>query len=458
MSKEKRVWICSQCGNRQVKWTGSCSLCQEWNTFKEEIQLEERGRWLEGEGVTKSLPIKSIDPSVSFQRISLKMAEMDRLLGGGLVAGSLILVGGDPGIGKSTLLLQIAHALAEQKKKVLYISGEESLEQTSLRAHRLNALSDDLFLFSDTLFSQVQRQIEELRPTAVIIDSIQILYKSEIPSSPGSVAQVREMTADLMRMAKKMNIAIFLIGHVTKTGEIAGPRVLEHLVDVVLEFDGDRQQGYRFLRANKNRFGPTDDVAVFQMGTQGFTEVANPSLLFLEGRSAQVAGSAIIPTIEGTRAFLIEVQALVASSSFATSTRRSTGLDQNRLALLLAVLEKRMGYPLYRSDVFVSIAGGLKIVEPAIDLGILIAIASSFCNHFIDPRVAIIGEVGLGGEVRPVPRIESRIKEAIHMGFQACLLPKRNLQGLSKEWNKQIQLQGVEMVEEAVEKLMNSSR
>jgi DNA repair protein RadA/Sms len=384
------------------------------------------------------------------------MGEVDRLLGGGIVSGSLTLIGGDPGIGKSTLLLQIAQALASQGHKVLYISGEESEEQTSLRARRLGVSADTLFLCSETLLSQIKLHVDQLKPQILMIDSIQVIYKSELSSAPGSVVQVREVAAELMHLAKKLRVATFLIGHVTKSGEIAGPRILEHLVDTVLEFEGDRQHGYRFLRANKNRFGPTDDIALFQMGAMGLAEVANPSLVFLEERLKEISGSAIIPTVEGTRAILVEVQALVAASSFPTSTRRSSGIDQNRLALLLAVLEKRMGYQLYRCDVFVSVAGGLKIVEPAMDLGILIAIASSFCNRSIDPQATLVGEVGLGGEVRSISRIESRLREAVHMGFQRCILPKRNLKGISKELAQQIALQGVDRVEEAIELLMGT--
>ena len=289
----------------------------------------------------------------------------------------------------------------------------------------------------------------------MIVDSIQILYKSELPSSPGSVSQVRELAMEFMHIAKGMGVATFLIGHVTKSGEIAGPRVLEHIVDTVLDFEGDKQHGYRLLRSVKNRFGPTDDIALFQMGPKGLSEVSNPSVIFLEERQREIPGSVIIPTVEGSRALLIEVQALVAASAFSTSTRKSTGLDQNRLVLLLAVLEKKMGYQMHNRDVFVSIAGGLKIVEPAIDLGVLLAIASSFCNRPIDPETVLLGEVGLGGEVRGVPRIETRIREAIHMGFKRCLLPKRNLKGLDPDLFKKISLIGVDRVEEAIRELLN---
>ena len=383
------------------------------------------------------------------------MPEFDRLLGGGIVTGSLTLIGGDPGIGKSTLMMQLAQNLAEQGQTVLYVCGEESVEQTSLRARRLGVADDRLYLLSDTLFSNIKAQIDKLKPDAMIVDSIQILYKSEIPSSPGSVSQVRELATEFMHIAKGMGIATFLIGHVTKSGEIAGPRVLEHIVDTVLDFQGDLQHGYRLLRSVKNRFGPTDDIALFQMGGKGLTEVSNPSVIFLEERLKELPGSVIIPTVEGSRALLIEVQALVAASAFSTSTRKSTGLDQNRLALLLAVLEKKMGYQLHHCDVFVSVAGGLKIFEPAVDLGILMAIGSSFCNRPIDAETVVIGEVGLGGEVRGVPRIENRIREAIHMGFRRCVCPKRNLKGLAPDLPGKITLIGVDVVEEAVRELLN---
>jgi DNA repair protein RadA/Sms len=453
--KEKVVWSCTDCGHRQTKWTGSCSVCQKWNTFEQDVEVDTGPKRFEAMRTEAPRPLRVREVQISeFRRISTKMPEFDRLLGGGIVTGALMLIAGDPGIGKSTLMMQLAHNLAGQGLTVLYVSGEESVEQTSLRANRLGAGHDTLYLLSDTLFSNVKAQVDKLRPDILIVDSIQILYKSELPSSPGSVSQVRELATEFMHMAKGMGVATFLIGHVTKSGEIAGPRVLEHIVDTVLDFEGDRQHGYRLLRSVKNRFGPTDDIALFQMGAKGLTEVSNPSVIFLEERLKELPGSVIIPTVEGSRALLIEVQALVAASAFSTSTRKSTGLDQNRLALLLAVLEKKMGYQLHHCDVFVSIAGGLKIFEPAIDLGILMAIGSSFCNRPIDPDTVVLGEVGLGGEVRGVPRIENRLKEAIHMGFRRCLLPKRNLKGLCPDLGKKISLVGVDVVEEAARELL----
>jgi DNA repair protein RadA/Sms len=428
-------------------------MCQKWNTFVEEVEFQEKR--FESKVLEPARPMRVGEVSIGeIPRVMTKIREFDRLMGGGIVPGSLSLIGGDPGIGKSTLMLQVAQALASQGLVVLYICGEESVEQTSLRAKRLNIVSENLLLFSETNFSHIKVQVDRLKPDILIVDSIQILYKSELPSAPGSVSQVRELATEFMHLSKGMGISTFLIGHVTKSGEIAGPRVLEHIVDTVLDFEGDRQHGYRILRAVKNRFGPTDDIALFQMGADGLKEVENPSEAFLEERMKETPGSVIIPTIEGTRAILIEVQALAAASAFPNSTRRSTGLDQNRLSLLLAVLEKRMGYALHHTDVYVAVAGGMKVVEPAIDLGILLAIASSFCNKAIDPDTVILGEVGLGGEVRSVPRIESRIKEAATMGFKTCILPKRNMKGISNAYSQKIELCGIEFVEEAIHALI----
>lgn len=384
------------------------------------------------------------------KRIMTNMGELDRIFGGGIVEGSLVLVGGEPGVGKSTLLLQLANALALQGLTILYVCGEESAEQTSLRAKRLGIDHQNIYLLSETTFSIIRSHIDQLKPDAVIADSVQIIYKSEIPSSPGSVVQVREVAMEFMHLAKGEGITSFLIGHVTKSGELAGPRVLEHMVDTVLEFEGDRQNGYRLLRSVKNRFGPTDEIAIFQMKEGGLSEVPNPSEVFLEGRAHKLPGSVIVPGLEGARSFLLEVQALVTQTAFATPSRKSTGLDQNRLALLLAVLEKRMKFPLHHSDVFVALTGGLKIVEPALDLGILLAIASSHESRHLPSDCVVLGEVGLGGEVRAVSRVETRLKEAIHMGFRSCILPRRNLKGLSQQICEKISLIGVDLVDDAM--------
>ncbi len=452
MAKIKTIWTCRECGHNQPKWSGNCISCREWNTFVEDVDVEEkRGRFLSSPlESARPVSLTAVQPS-TLRRISTRIDEVDRLLGGGVVNGSLTLIGGDPGIGKSTLMLQIAQGLAEEGLKVLYVCGEESVEQTSMRARRLNVRAENLFLLHETHFGNVKLQIEQLKPDALIIDSVQILYKADLPSAPGSVVQVREIATECMHLSKGSGISTFLIGHVNKTGEIAGPRVLEHIVDTVLDFEGDRHHGYRMLRATKNRFGATDDIALFQMQAEGLTQVHNPSLLFLQERMKETPGSAIVPTIEGTRAMLVEVQALVGASAFANSARKSAGLDQNRLILLLAVLEKRVGYSLHNCDVFVSIVGGIRITEPAIDLSILMAIASSFCNRPLDPHMIVIGEVGLGGEVRSVSRIEARLREALHMGFTSALLPQRNLQGLPQDLFQKMSLRGIDLVEEAID-------
>ncbi len=452
--KTKVLWACRECGHSQLKWSGSCPGCQNWNTLIEETSLEEAKPRFESKKRQSARPlrIREIDPK-ECKRLCTRMGELDRLFGGGMVEGSLILVGGEPGVGKSTLMLQIADSLAKTGLTILYVCGEESAEQTSLRALRLGIDHANLFLLSETHFSAILEQIEHLKPHAIIVDSVQIVYKSEIPSSPGSVVQVREIATEFMHLAKGRGITTFLVGHVTKSGELAGPRVLEHLVDTVFEFEGDRQHGFRMLRALKNRFGPTDEIAIFQMKESGLAEVPNPSQVFLQERMKEMPGSAIVPGLEGARSFLLEIQALVTKTAFSTPSRRSTGLDQNRLGLLLAVLEKRVGYPLYHCDVFVALAGGLKIVEPAIDLGIAMAISSSFMNRAIPSDTIVLGEIGLGGEVRGVSRVETRLKEAVHMGFHRCIIPKRNCKGISGALSEKIRLVQVEMVDDAIREL-----
>lgn len=449
MSKQKESWVCGECGHAQAKWSGSCFACRNWNTMERMIEvIEKNPRFAMTRA--KAVALSEVKPA-DCERIQTGLPEVDRVFGGGLVIGSLSLLGGDPGIGKSTLMLMIADRFCKKGKRVLYVCGEESAEQTSIRAKRLGIKSDSLFLLAETLFSHIQLQIEEVKPDILIIDSIQIVYKNDLPSLPGSVTQVKEIAMECMHIAKQQGITTLLIGHVTKTGELAGPRVLEHIVDTVLEFEGNQDHGYRMLRASKNRFGPTDEVAMFQMIREGLEEVPNPSEIFLQERQKEVTGSAIIPTVEGSRSILVEVQALVAQSAFSTCARRASGIDQNRLALLLAVLEKKMGYHFHSLDVFVSIAGGLKIREPAIDLGILLAIASSFCNHAIDPGTVVIGEVGLGGEIRSVPRIESRIREAIHLGFKKCILPMKNV----PKTKQKIEIIGVNRVDQVISLLLS---
>lgn len=450
----KVVWACRECGHSQLKWTGSCPTCKNWNTLVEELTVKEEKRF-EAKKTEKAKAVRICDVNASeFKRMATKMGELDRLLGGGLVEGSLILVGGEPGVGKSTLMLQISSSLAAQGLTVLYVCGEESAQQTSLRAKRLGIDNPNLYLLSETNYSAIKVQIDEIKPDIAIVDSVQIVYKPELPSAPGSVVQVREIATEFMHLAKGHGITTFLIGHVTKSGEIAGPRVLEHLVDTVLDFEGDRQHGFRLLRAIKNRFGATDEIAIFQMKETGLMEVPNPSQAFLEERMKEIPGSAIVPGLEGARSFLLEIQALVTATAYPNPSRRCAGLDSNRLGLLLAVLDKRVGYNLHHCDVFVALAGGLKIVEPAIDLGILLAVASSFLNRSIPADCIVIGEVGLGGEVRGVSRIETRLKEAVHMGFKKCILPKKNLKGLSSHIGEKIQLVGVELVDQAIQSIL----
>lgn len=445
--KTKVLFSCFECGHTQSKWSGQCPSCSNWNTLKEEVQINP-GRF---STVTKKpLRLREIGEH-KVARIQTKYKEFDRLMGSGVVPGSLTLVGGDPGIGKSTLLLQLSQSFAEQGLNVLYICGEESCEQTSLRAKRLNVISENLYLFNETELTAIKKQVDELKPAVLVIDSIQIVYKGDVTSAPGSVSQVREVTMDLMHQAKEKNIATFIIGHVTKSGEIAGPKILEHLVDTVLYFEGDRQQANRIVRVIKNRFGPTDEIGVFQMETYGLKEVENPSQIFLEERQKGIIGSCIIPTLEGSRPLLIEAQALVTPTGFATPSRKSAGLDPNRVALLIAVLEKKVGFHFHKCDVFVSLAGGLKIVEPSIDLGVLLSIASSWKNRPLDPECVFVGEVGLGGEVRSAPRLASRLKEASLLGFKRAIVPKKGIKGLETK----IAVQGIESVEEALSYAFN---
>ncbi len=457
--KTKNVWYCGSCGHKQSRWTGQCAGCNEWNTLQEEVettssQADTRRIPISKEGASKPIRLHEIS-ALDTPRLKTEMKEVDRLLGGGIVDGALTLIGGDPGIGKSTLSLEIANNLAAQGHTVLYVSGEESLEQTSMRAKRVNCHSENLFFVSEIEVGQILHHVEKLRPRCLIIDSIQIVYKAELASSPGSVSQVREAASTFMQLAKSLNIATFLIGHVTKSGEIAGPRVLEHLVDTVLYFEGDKHNNLRLLRAIKNRFGPTDEVIVFQMTATGLKEVTNPSQIFLEEREKSSIGSVVTCALEGTRPILVEVQSLVTETYYEMPSRRSQGIDTNRVALLIAVLEKRSRLQLYKYDVFVSIAGGLRLHEPASDLGILMAMVSSYSNRSFDPGTLCVGEVGLGGEIRAVSRIESRVKEAIQMGFTRCLVPKRCAKSLEQsDFAKSIEIVPVEWVDQAIKHIL----
>ncbi len=456
MSKQKSVWYCAECGHKQSKWTGQCATCMAWNTMNEEIEREIKNHPRVTRLKEPSKPVKLQDiASCEVTRYTTDLKEFDRAIGGGFVPGSLTLIGGDPGIGKSTIALQLAKSYANQGHLVLYVSGEESLEQTSLRARRLGIESDNILFFAEVEVTEIVRHVTELQPKLLIIDSIQIVYKQELVSAPGSVSQIRDSAATFMELAKTQKVATVLIGHVTKGGDIAGPKILEHLVDTVLYFEGDKQQNFRLLRICKNRFGPTDEIAVFQMASNGLHEIANPSQIFLQERSRGSIGSCVIPALEGTRPILLEVQSLVTDTFYTTPSRRATGLDSNRLALMLAVLEKKASYRMHGSDVFVSVTGGFSIKEPAADLGIIAAIASSFHNRAIDPETLVVGEVGLGGEIRAVSRIESRIKEGIQMGFTKCLIPKRNVKGITENSLKEkIQIIGIEWIDEALKALI----
>ena len=395
----------------------------------------------------KAMPISSIE-TVDEPRIDTDLGELNRVLGGGIVPGSLILTGGDPGIGKSTLLLQVSSLLANKGHRVLYISGEESIRQTKLRAERLGVISDELYIYAETDLEQIHHTIEEVKPKFVIVDSIQTIHHPEVKSAPGSITQVRECTAELMRIAKTQNIAIFLVGHVTKDGQIAGPRLLEHMVDTVLYFEGERHHTYRILRSVKNRFGSTNEIAIFEMLQSGLKEVLNPSELFLRERSQGGAGSTVVASMEGTRPILVEIQALVTPSSFNYPKRMATGLDQNRVSLFMAVLEKRMGMLLQAQDAYIKVAGGVKLDEPAIDLAVLVSIVSSYRDAAAGLSDCFIGEVGLTGEVRRVSRIEQRVSEAAKLGFERAIVPSSNLGGW--DYPKGIQVIGVETVSDAL--------
>lgn len=453
MAKGKRamMYFCQSCGHESVKWMGQCPSCKEWNTFvEEEVAVESKG--MSGTKSVRSRA-KKAEP-VSFSQVSLseedkiktEIEELDQVLGGGIVPGSLTLVGGDPGIGKSTLLLQVCRQLSNKGKNVLYISGEESLKQIKLRAMRIGDFTDNLQLLCETNLEIIKETLQEKKPQVAVIDSIQTMYSEEISSAPGSVSQVREATAVFLQLAKSYGISIFIVGHVTKEGTVAGPRVLEHMVDTVLYFEGDRDALYRILRSVKNRFGSTNEIGVFEMAKEGLREVKNPSAFLLEGRPKQASGSVVVCSMEGTRPILIEIQALVCDSSFNLPRRQANGMDYNRVHLLMAVIEKRMTLHISHSDAYVNVAGGMKVSEPAIDLGVVMAIISSFKNRPIDDKMVVFGEIGLSGEVRAVSMAEKRVLEAKKLGFKTCVLPKSNAVSLSDI--KGIEIIGVENVQE----------
>ncbi len=453
LKKESRQYVCQNCGHKSVRWLGRCPECEEWNTLVEERVAAPAKRGARAAPAVRNqpLPLREISQD-DLARILCSSNELNRVLGGGLVPGSLVLFGGDPGIGKSTLLLQEAAALAREDFRVLYITGEESARQTKMRAQRLALDSAHLYILAETNLDEILSAIVGIQPAVVIVDSIQTIYRPEFESPPGSVSQVRECALAFLTLAKNENIAIILVGHVTKEGYLAGPKVLEHMVDTLLQFEGDRDHLFRILRSVKNRFGSTREIGVFEMKQDGLAEVANPSEIFLAQRKGDISGSVVICTMEGSRPLLVEVQALLTATHYGMPQRTANGIDSRRLALLLAVLEKRIGMRVSTYDVFVNVAGGVRIEEPAADLGIVVSAASSLRNAVVDPTVVVIGEVGLGGEVRAVPQIEKRLSEAAKLGFQHAVIPKYSANGVPLPAG--LTIVPVERVDEALARLL----
>ena len=430
MAKVKSKYVCQNCGYENPKWLGKCPECLQWNTFVEEIEEKMTPRQESlvkqaSRSTSRPVSINSIAPKRE-ERFSTSIPELDRVLGGGVIPGSLVLVGGDPGIGKSTLLLQVSNNVAETGKKVLYISGEESENQIKMRAKRLKISSDNLYIYTENNLAAIELQIAEVEPDMVIVDSIQTMISPEINSAPGTISQIKEGTSKFMKISKSKSISTFIVGHVTKEGALAGPKLLEHMVDTVLYFEGERYNTYRLLRAVKNRFGSTNELGVFEMKSDGLVELENPSKILIAEKPNDVSGSVIVSTVEGTRSMLLELQALVAPTNFGYPRRTTTGVDNNRVALILAVLEKVIGMQVQSQDVFVNIIGGLRINEPSMDLGIALAIASSFRNIPVDASVVVTGEIGLTGELRTVSFIEKRIMECEKLGFKKMVIPKGN--------------------------------
>lgn len=428
MAKTKTTFFCQNCGTEYPKWMGQCKACGEWNTIVEELVKKGKGKagWRTSATATataKPKPIKEVDLGAE-QRINTAGIELNRVLGGGLVPGSVILLGGEPGIGKSTLMLQIA--LRMKKTRILYVSGEESEKQIRMRAERIGITNEECYLLPETSAQNIFEQAELLAPQLLVIDSIQTLYSDVVESTPGSVSQIRQCTAELIRYAKDTGVPVFVIGHITKEGNLAGPKVLEHMVDVVLQFEGDRNYNYRLLRAHKNRFGSTQELGIYEMHGAGLREVANPSELLVSEKDGPTSGTAIAATLEGMRPMMIEIQALVSSAVYGNPQRSATGYDLRRLNMLLAVLEKRCGFKLGQKDVFLNITGGIKVVDPAIDLAVMVAVLSSNVDIALDEKVCFAAEVGLTGEIRPVQRIEQRIKEAEKLGFKKIYISKFN--------------------------------
>ena len=452
MAKAKTVFFCKECGYETAKWLGQCPGFHQWNTLVEEKVGAASGKKVNRTGTARPKMTGLFDVSMEEEeRMSSGIPELNRVLGGGIVKGSLVLVGGDPGIGKSTLLLQICRNLANEGKKIVYVSGEESLKQIKMRADRLGGFEKEVFLLCETDIDATADAIRESRPDMVVVDSVQTMSSDQVTSAAGSVSQVREVTSVLMQLAKNEGIAIFIVGHVTKEGVVAGPKTLEHMVDTVLYFEGEQNAVYRILRGVKNRFGSTNEIGVFEMKERGLYEVTNPSQVMLDGRPTDASGSVVVCSMEGTRPLLIEIQALVSPTSFNMPRRTSVGIDYNRVNLLLAVLEKKAGMQLGGCDAYVNLAGGMRLGEPAIDLGIICAIISSYRNLPVHPGTMIFGEVGLTGEVRGVSYVEQRLTEAVKMGFTRCILPKTNVESLGEKIKSQIQLFGVSNIREVIE-------
>ncbi len=429
MAKVRFVYVCRECGYETPKWMGKCLDCGSFNSFTEDAIEEKKKVTAHTLTSTKPMRLSEIEILKS-NRLKTEFEELNRVLSGGLVDGSLTLVGGDPGIGKSTLLLQICQGICEDKKEVIYISGEESVQQIKLRANRLNITSENLLLMAETDMNNIESVIKRNKPTLVIIDSIQTMYREDINSSAGSVTQTRECVTTFMKLAKGLNVSIILVGHVTKEGNLAGPKMLEHMVDTVIYFEGDKNASYRLIRAVKNRFGSTNEIGIFEMRAEGLVEITNPSEYMLSGRPIDMPGSVITCSVEGTRPILTEVQALVSITNFGMPRRTANGIDYNKVVMLMAVLEKRASMQLSNYDAYVNLAGGMKIVEPSLDVAIISAIASSYKNIAIDPYTMVLGEVGLTGEIRAVTNVEKRVKEGKKLGFKQCIIPQANLKGL----------------------------
>lgn len=453
MAKNQTVFVCSSCGNESPKWLGRCPACNEWNTFYEEKVVKDKVTGQKRGLAVDTVKLNTVETK-NYERYKTSMDELDRVLGGGLVQGSLVLLGGEPGIGKSTLILQICDKV-KVNAPVLYVSGEESSSQIKMRADRLNINNENIFFLGETSIELIDEAIEKIKPGLIIIDSIQTMYSESITSAPGSVSQVREVTSKIMMMCKKQNITTIIIGHVTKDGAIAGPRVLEHMVDTVLYLEGERYFSYRVLRSVKNRFGSTNEIGLFEMREEGMTEIQNPSEILITERNGNPSGSIIVASIEGTRPMLVEIQALVTPTAFGMPRRTGSGVDFNRLVVLMAVLEKRAGIPLSNQDAYVNIVSGIRIDEPAIDLGLALAIVSSYKNIPLPKDLIAIGEVGLTGEIRTVNSLEKRIKEADKMGFKTCLVSDSSMKQLKFKGN--INVIGVKNIRDAINVTLNNN-